>query len=287
MRAIVTRVHGALAAGMVAAGCAAVCYEVGYALQARGSRRAPVELGLRPGLLGSLARQRLWVVGVALAVLGWPLQLLALRYAPLTVVQPTLALGLVLLLALAARFLGERVRVRHALAVVAVVAGVAAIAWAAPARTTGHASGLSLALALGLVAVVALSPYPLRARGRLLIVSAGAADAWAAFGAKLVVDELSAGRWIRALAWGAGAGLALGLGLLSEMTALRRFAASVVGPVVVVMQIAVPVVLAPLVGGEHWGGTPLGGAVLVAALVVVAGAAAVLASTAVGVLEDD
>jgi drug/metabolite transporter (DMT)-like permease len=287
MRAIVTRVHGALAAGIVAAGCAAACYEVGYALQARASRRAPVELGLRPGLLASLARQRLWVAGVALAILGWPLQLLALRYAPLTVVQPTLALGLVLLLALAARYLGERVRARHVLAVLAVVAGVAAIVWAAPARTTGHASGLSLALALGFLAVVALAPYPVRARGLLLVVSAGAADAWAAFGAKLVVDELSAGRWIRALAWGAGAGLALGLGLLSEMTALRRFAASAVGPIVVVLQIAVPVALAPLVGGEHWGGTPLGGAVLVAALVVVAGAAAVLASTAAGVLEHD
>ena len=104
---------------MVAAGCAAACYEVGYALQARASRRAPVKIELRPGLLASLARQRLWVGGVSLAVLGWPLQLLALRYAPLTVVQPTLALGLVLLLALAARYLGEPVRARHVLAVVA------------------------------------------------------------------------------------------------------------------------------------------------------------------------
>jgi drug/metabolite transporter (DMT)-like permease len=287
MRAIVTRVHGALAAGMVAAGCAAACYEVGYALQARASRRAPAELELRPRLLGALAGQRLWVVGVALAVLGWPLQLLALHYAPLTVVQPTLALGLVLLLALAARYLGERVRARHVLAVVAVVMGVAAIAWAAPARTTGHASGPTLAGALGLLALVALAPYLVRGRGGSLIVGAGAADAWAAFGAKLVVDELSAGRWLRGLAWGAGAALALGLGLLSEMTALRRFAASTVGPIVVVMQIAVPVALAPLVGGELWGGTPLGGAVLVAALVLVTGAAAVLASTAAGVLEHD
>jgi len=287
MAAIVTRVHGALAAGMLAAACAAACYEIGYALQARASRRAPGELELRPRLLGALAGQRLWVGGVALAALGWPLQLLALRYAPLTVVQPTLALGLVLLLALAARYLGERVRSRHVLAVVAVVAGVAAIAWAAPARTTGHGSAASLATALALLGAVALSPYVVRRQARLLIVGAGAADAWASFGAKLVVDELSSGRWLRAVAWGAGAGFGLGLGLLSEMTALRRFAASVVGPVVVVMQIAVPVSLAPLVGGESWGGTPLGGAVLVAALVLVAGAAAVLASTAGGVVEHD
>jgi drug/metabolite transporter (DMT)-like permease len=272
---------------MLAAGCAACCYEIGYAVQARASRRAPGRLELRPRLLGALAGQRLWVGGVALAALGWPLQLLALRYAPLTVVQPTLALGLVLLLALAARYLGEHVRARHVLAVVAVVAGVAAIAWAAPPRTTGHGSAAALATALTLLAAVALSPYLLRGRGRLLIVAAGAADAWASFGAKLVVDELSSARWLRALAWGIGAGLALGLGLLSEMTALRRFAASVVGPIVVVMQIAVPVSLAPLVGGESWGGTPLGGAVLIAALVLVTGAAAVLASSTGGVLEHD
>ena len=287
MRAIVTRVHASLAAGMVAAGCAAACYEVGCALQARASRRAPVKMELRPGLLAALARQRLWVGGVALAIIGWPLQLLALRYAPLTVVQPTLALGLVLLLALAARYLGEHVRARHVLAVIAVVAGVAAIAWAAPPRTTGHGSPAALAAALTLLGAVAFAPYVVPNPRRLLIVGVGAADAWAAFGAKLVVDELSAGHPLRALAWGVGAGLALGLGLLSEMTALRRFPASVIGPVVVVMQIAVPVALAPVVGGERWGGTPLGGAVLVAALVLVSGAAAVLASTAVGVVEHD
>jgi drug/metabolite transporter (DMT)-like permease len=287
MQAIVTGVHGALAAGMAAAGCAAACYEVGYALQARASRRAPARLDLRPGLLAHLARRRLWLAGIALAVLGWPLQLIALHYVPLTVVQPTLALGLVLLLALAVRYLGESVRPRHVLAVAAVVAGVALIAWAAPTRATSHSGGVSLGVALGLLAAVAVAPYLTRGRGRLLIVAAGAADAWAAFAAKLVVDELSAARWARALAWALGAALALGLGLLAEMTALRRFPASVVGPVVVVMQIAVPVALAPLVGGEHWGSTPLGGAVLAGALALVAAAAAVLASTAAGVLEHD
>jgi drug/metabolite transporter (DMT)-like permease len=278
---------GSVGAGVAVAAVAAACFEASYALQALEARTLEQRYALRATLLGQLARRPRWLGGTALAVAGGALQVAALSLAPLTVVQPTLALGLVLLLALAARYLGERVRARHVAAVGAVVAGVAAIAWAAPARTTGHGSGAALATALALLGAVALSPYVLRGRGGLLIVGAGAADAWASFGAKLVVDELSAGRWLRALAWGLGAGLALGLGLLSEMTALRRFAASVVGPVVVVMQIAVPVSLAPLVGGERWGGTPLGGAVIVAALVLVAGAAAVLASSAAGVVEHD
>ena len=39
-------------------------------------------------------------------------------------------------------------------------------------------------------------------------------------------------------------------------------------PTVLVLQIAIPVALAPIVGGESWSGTPLGGAVLIGALVL-------------------
>ena len=58
-----------------------------------------------------------------------------------------------------------------------------------------------------------------------------------------------------------------------------------VGPVVLVMQIVIPVLLAPLVGGERWGA---GGPVLALALVVVAGGVALLASSrAIGELEHE
>jgi hypothetical protein len=126
----------------------------------------------------------------------------------------------------------------------------------------------------------ALSPLG-REPGLALVIAAGAGDAWAAFAAKLVVDELSRRTWTAALAWGVGAGLALGAGVLAEMTALQRYRATRVGPMVVVMQIAIPVLLAPLVGGEGWGGTPLGGAVLVGALGVAVGGVATLASSPV------
>ena len=82
------------------------------------------------------------------------------------------------------------------------------------------------------------------------------------------------------------------VGLISESTALQRFAATRVAPTVLVMQIVIPVVLAPLVGGEGWGDTPLNGAVLGAALVAIAVGAGLLASSravaqlAVGEAED-
>ena len=41
-------------------------------------------------------------------------------------------------------------------------------------------------------------------------------------------------------------------------------------PVVLVMQMTIPVLLAPLLVGEDWGATPLGGAVIGAAFLLVA-----------------
>jgi drug/metabolite transporter (DMT)-like permease len=288
--------QGGTAIGIAAACTAAVLYEGGYVLQALAARRVPMRRSVHPGLLAGLFGQPLWIGASVLVVGGWGLQLLALSRIPLTLVQPTLALGLVLLFVFAYRFLGESVRPRDIAAVIAIVAGVSGIAWAAPARTAAHAGAVPLAAALCALGAVALLPFALnlrrRAPGPLLVLAAGAGDAWAAFAAKLVVDELSAGSLLRALAWALGAGAAVGIALLCEMTALQRLPATQVGPLVLSMQIAVPVVLAPLVGGERWGNTPGGGLALAASLgVVLAGASLLAASPAVGALagvpEDD
>lgn len=280
---MVAVVAGDLLLGALSAAAAAGCYDTSYALQALEARRAPARYALRLALLSHLARRRLWAGAVLLAAAGWPLQLLALSLAPLTLVQPTLALGLLLLLALGARILREPVGPREVVAVALIVAGVAGIAWAAPDRTSHHAGAAALIPVLGALGAVAALPYALRLGGRRpgidLVVSAGAGDAWAAFAAKLVVDELSGGHWVAALGFALGAALAVGAGFLSEMTALQRYAATRVGPVVVAMQVAVPVLLAPLLGGESWAGAPLGGAAPVVFLVVVAGGAAVLGSS--------
>ena len=103
---MVPLMDGELALGFALALAAACCYETGYALQALEARRAPPERALRPSLVGHLLRRPVWVGGIALALLGWPLQIAALSQAPLTLVQPVLALGLLLLLALGVRVLG-------------------------------------------------------------------------------------------------------------------------------------------------------------------------------------
>ena len=212
--------------------------------------------------------------------------MLALSLAPLAVVQPTLALGLVLLLALGVRVLGEPVGRRELAAVALVVAGIACLTVAAPARgsVTGGAGTVAAFAAL---AALAVAPYASARRraGLLAVFAAGAADSIAALAAKVVAGELADGRWAVAVAVAGLAAVAGVLATVSEMSALQRLPATRVAPIVLGFQIAVPVVVVALVGGEDWGATALGGAVLaVGLLAVVAGTVLLAASRAVSTL---
>jgi drug/metabolite transporter (DMT)-like permease len=276
---------GELALGFALALAAACCYETGYALQAIEARRAPADRALRPSLMAHLIQRPIWVGATALSLLGWPLQILALAHAPLTLVQPVLALGLVLLLILGVRVLGEHVGRREMAAVALIIASVGVFAWAAPREPGQVDRSAGLVIALGALAVVTVAPYVIGLfRHRqfpmlLLVASAGAADGMAAFVAKIVAQDATEGALLAVVAWAALVAAVVLIGVISESTALQRFAATRVAPTVLVMQIVIPVVLAPLVGGEGWSDTPLGGGVLVVALVAVALGAGLLASS--------
>lgn len=282
---MVPLIDGQLALGFGLGVAAAICYDTGYALQALEARRAPSRLALKPSLFGHLLRRRLWVGATVLSLIGWPLQILALSQAPLTLVQPTLALGLLILLVLGSRLLHEPVGPREIGAVALIIVAVALSAWAAPAESGEVPRDAGLVLALSLLVAVAISPYLVAAATRrrlfpvlLLIVGAGAADAFAAFSGKLIAEDAAAALWLAAAVWVAAVGVVILLGFLSETTALQRAAATRVAPVVLVMQIAIPIAMAPLVGGEGWAATPGGGAVLVGALVMLVGGVSLLGS---------
>jgi drug/metabolite transporter (DMT)-like permease len=264
--------------GILAACAASSLYNLGLALQALDAREAPADEGLRATLLVRLVRRRRWLAGTGLNLLGWPLQAAALLLAPLTVVQPALAFGLTLLLVVGARHLDERVGRRELAAVFGILAGVAVLGLVAPDVSTRHAGGLALAGVLGGVALVALLPFAFRGRGGLMTVGAGAALAWSGLSTKLATDALHAGHVPAMLLWIAATGLASGIGLLAEMSALQRRAATQVAPVVFVVQVVLPVLAAPVLVGEHWHQP----AAVVAGLgVTVGGALALLRSPAV------
>jgi drug/metabolite transporter (DMT)-like permease len=266
--------------GALAAGAASSLYNGGLALQALEARGAPSIESLRLSLLRRLVTRPRWLLGTGLTVLGWPLQTVALALAPLAVVQPGLAFGLLLLLVLGHWTLGEPVGRREALAVVGVVGGVAGLTLVAPAASDRHAPGAVLAIVLAGLALPAVAPYAAgrraRMRGTAAALSAGLALAWSGLSTKFVADALTAQHWFAAAAWAVATGLASGLGLLSEMTALQHRPATQVAPFVFVVQVVVPVVAAPPLTGEDWAHAPLGPSGVITGLVLVTCSAVLL-----------
>jgi drug/metabolite transporter (DMT)-like permease len=260
-------------------------YNVAIALQALEARDVPAEHGLRPSLLLRLVRRPRWLAGAALNLLGWPMQTVALLAAPLTVVQPCLAAGLLLLLAIGTRMLHERVGRREILSILMIITGVVGLGFAAPHRTTTEASPETLALILGALGLLALLPYALsvvrRPTGLPVAISAGVAFALSSISTKLVSDGLANGDWRAIIAWAIATGVAAAIATASEMTALQSRGATEVAPLVFVIQLLVPALLAPVLVHEPWDATPLGGAVLGASLLVVAAGSALLAGSRV------
>jgi drug/metabolite transporter (DMT)-like permease len=267
--------------GIAAAAAASTLYSLGIAVQALDARETDVDHGLRVKLIGDLLRRRRWVAGTGMTVLGWPLQLLALSFAPLVIVQPALAAGLIVLLLVAQRMLAEAAGPREVLAVGAIVAGVAGMAILAPGRSTHHPSHLALAVALVVLGLACCLPYLLRMIGRprpvVTMLGAGFCFAWSGLVTKLVSDALAGRHWGTALAWALATGVASGIGLLSEMSALQVRPAIQVAPVVFVVQTVVPVALAAVLLDEGFFATAYSGVPLLACLGVLLAGATVLA----------
>src|SRR3954452_616961 len=152
---------GELALGAVAAVTASALFSAGLVLQSLEARTVPAQHSLRLSLIRRLLDRRRWVLGGLLMVIGFGFHVGALLLAPLTVVPPSLAAGLVVLLVVGARSGGEPIRLRETLAVAAISAGVVGLTLSSPERTTVTAGALALALALGALGAVALLPHAL------------------------------------------------------------------------------------------------------------------------------
>jgi hypothetical protein len=104
----------------------------------------------------------------------------------------------------------------------------------------------------------------------IVAVSAGLAYAWTGFSTKFLADGVSSGGWVVGAIWLAATAGAAVVGLVSEMTALQDRPAIRVFPVVLVVQIVVAVMLAPLLAGESWNPDPLSLVLLCVSLVALA-----------------
>jgi len=271
--------------GLGAALAAAGFYSAGVSLQAFEARRTPERHFLRLSLLRILVRRRLWLAGIALDACGWVLQTVALGLAPLTLVQPVVALGLVFLLAIGVGVLGGRLGGLETAGVAAIVAGIVGLGVTAPGRHAHHAHGTKLAAVLAVLGAAALLPHGvamLRRSGAAVAVGAGLAFSWDGLATKFAADEFTARRFGVFAAWFVGMAAAAGLGTLAESSAFQRRPATQVAPIVFGVTTLVPVALAPALADERWSGSAATRAGIVLSLVaVLAGIVLVARSAAV------
>jgi drug/metabolite transporter (DMT)-like permease len=260
------------AAGLLCGIAASVLFNVGIALQAIEARSAPAEESLHVSLLAHLLRRPRWVAGLLLGALGVPLEVVAFASAPFVVVEPILACGLLVLLAVGSRILGERPSADVFLGVLAIIAGTALIAWGAPPHAEQHRGPVAVIVVMALLVAVSLIPFALRGTrlDNALAPNLGSACGFAAtnVAAKLLADDIGGGHYLAAVGWLAVAGCAGIAATITGMTALQRAPATTVVPISTAVQTFLPVALEPLFLTESWRAAEAGGLVLLAGILV-------------------
>lgn len=172
--------------------------------------------GFDPWLVFRLARQPVWLLGFAAMLGGFVLQVSALHFGPLALVQPILAIELLFVFGyLAVRDRQHHVRVRDWMAAAGMAAGLAVFLYLADpsggsaAQATAWHWIISAAATYGAVAVVAAvammplgrRPHSGARRAALLAVSAGIAFGFVAAVVKEVASHVSQGPYALFTNW--------------------------------------------------------------------------------------
>ena len=145
-----------------AAVAGAASFGLASAVQQRATKQVPTTGTLDPRLLLELVRRPVWVLGIGTVIVGLSLQLVALAFGPLVLVQPLLVTGVLFGAVFSAVLAHRRVDGLIVLGSLGAVAGLSA--FLVLARPTGGSTQLEqdgwallpLALALGITVLVCL-----------------------------------------------------------------------------------------------------------------------------------
>lgn len=147
--------------GIAVAALATTSYNIGLIVEKRALRRLPpIDARHAVALLRTVLLDPAWMLGFALMACGLGFQVVALTLAPVSVVQPVIGSGVVILVGLSAVVLRERLGRLELCCVLAVVVGIGAIALSAAgaAGRVGHqASGWLIAAVAVPTCLVALA----------------------------------------------------------------------------------------------------------------------------------
>jgi drug/metabolite transporter (DMT)-like permease len=179
---------------------AALMFAVGTVLQERVASAATTAEAMRAGFLARLARQPLWLAGIAADAVGFVCQAAALGLGRIVVVQPLLASSVVFALPLGVVLAGHRIGRGAWLAagiVTAALAAFLAIGDPSGGRDDATAAGWLISAAsvatLSAALVLAAARRPPAARGALLGTATGLLFALSAALTKATVERLDDG----------------------------------------------------------------------------------------------
>ncbi len=183
---------------VVAALAGSLVFGVSSVAEQRGTQRVERRAPLRPGLLLDLIRQPLWLTGVGATLVGFVLQVVALTFGPLALVEPILISDLIIasLIASALRRRWDPVILLGVTAAAGGVAGFLAIARPSGGRTTVGLLAvlpLGIGLAVVLAGCIALAQRNENARPLALALGCGVTYGVAAFVVKLLTTDFSGG----------------------------------------------------------------------------------------------
>ncbi|MFC9694970.1 hypothetical protein ACFTSF_40860 [Kribbella sp. NPDC056951] len=260
--------------GLLCALAAAVAYGLASVLQAAAARSTPDESAR--GVLRVVGQWR-FLAGIALDVLGFGLQMVALQSLPLFLVQAALAASLAVT-AVAARVLGVRLGTKEWSAVAAVCTGLALLGMSAGkegSTPVGHGFRLSLVgatIVLGL-AGLATQRASQRLRAPLLGLVAGLAFGVVAISGRIITDFhplklLAEPALYTAVVSGA-------LAMFCYASALQRGGVTMATAMLVVGETVFPALVGLIALGDH--SRPGFGAVAVGGFLLAVAAAVVLA----------
>jgi drug/metabolite transporter (DMT)-like permease len=267
---------------MIAAALAALCYGTGTAVQQRQAAAAPQSSAGRPTLLFLLARQPLWLAGIAVQIGGFAAHAFALRSGSLAAVQMIVSAELVIAIIIVRLRSGRPLSPASWAAALAVVAAIVAfMALTSPGHPAGHADSALAGLGAAVTGIAALpaAALGLRSTGRFravwLAVAAGLADACSAVVTMAFSHVVSHGPAAVATSWSVYALVVCGVGnVLLTQSAYQAGRPTVTLPIIAAVTPLTSVAVGVGLLGETSrigaaGGVAAGFAVLVTVLALV------------------
>ncbi|MDE3203264.1 MAG: DMT family transporter [Acidobacteriota bacterium] len=270
-----------LAVAVPLAVCAAACFAASNVVQSRAVRAEPPSERVDLRIVARLALRRAWLAGLAISVLGFAFQAVALGLAPVVLVQPLVVAELLFALPLAAVSNGSHLGRREWAGALLVTFGlILFVSVIHPSDPHFRASGTAWVLLTAITAAVvgALVALAVRLRG-VPRTSALAASAGVCLGLMSVLTKVAAhdfaAHGVAAIGSWAPWGVAVS-GLVGMSLAQNTFGAGPLAVSLPLMDLGEPLVAAVIavtVFGERLGHLSLVGSagLVVAASVVLAG----------------